>query len=135
MSIADVFDVLSWILIVLGSFFVVTGAVGLIRMPDVFTRMHAASVIDTVGAGFIILGLILQAGFTLVTIKLVFILGLFFFTGPVAAHALAQAALHEQIEPELSHDRRAYASHASGGWSRDDDDAEGAAPAPDADKE
>ncbi len=113
MSVVDVVDALSWVAIALGSFFVVTGAVGLIRMPDVYTRMHAASVIDTMGAGLIILGLILQAGFTLVTLKLLFILALFFFTGPVAAHALAQAALHEEIEPKLDHDRRAYSGHAA----------------------
>ncbi|MGH1417812.1 MAG: monovalent cation/H(+) antiporter subunit G [Hyphomicrobiaceae bacterium] len=113
MIIADVLDVLSWVLIIAGSFFVVTGAVGLIRMPDVYTRMHAASVIDTMGGGLLILGLILQAGLSLVALKLIFILALFFFTGPVAAHALAQAALHEQIKPDLAHDRRAYATHTS----------------------
>lgn len=97
---------LSWILICLGGFFIVAGAVGLLRMPDVFTRMHAASVIDTLGATLLVLGLILQAGLTLVAIKLIFVLGLLFFFGPVASHALAQAALHAGIEPILAEDRR-----------------------------
>ena len=82
------------------------GAFGLVRMPEVFTRMHAASVTDTLGVGFLILGMGLQAGFSLVTLKLLFLLALFFFTGPVVTHALAQACLHEGIEPLLAEDRR-----------------------------
>ena len=96
---------LSWEFIVSGSFFVLVGSVGLLRMPDVFTRMHAASVIDTVGAGFLIAGMMLQAGATLITLKLLFIFVLFFVISPVATHALAQAALHAEQRPELKHDR------------------------------
>ena len=99
-------DLLSWVLIVLGSFFTVVGGIGLVRMPDVYTRMHAASVTDTLGAGFLLIGMMLQAGFGLVTLKLLFILGLFFFFAPVITHALAQVALHERIEPQLAEDRR-----------------------------
>ena len=99
-------DVLSWILIGLGSFFIVVGALGIVRMPDVYTRMHAASVVDTVGAGFLLGGLMVQAGLTLVTLKLAFILLLFLLTGPVVSHALAQAALAADVEPGLSQDRR-----------------------------
>ena len=69
-----VVDILSWVLILLGSFFTLVGALGMIRMPEVFTRMHAASVIDTLGIGLLIAGMVLQAGFTLVTLKLVFLL-------------------------------------------------------------
>jgi multicomponent Na+:H+ antiporter subunit G len=99
-------DILSWALILLGSFFTVAGAIGLVRMPDVFTRMHALSVIDTAGVGFLFVGMMLQAGASLVTLKLVFILALFFFAGPVITHALAQAALHEKVEPLLGARRR-----------------------------
>ncbi len=99
-------DLLSWACILLGSFFTIVGAFGLVRMPEVFTRMHAASVTDTLGVGFLILGMGLQAGLSLVTLKLVFLLALFFFTGPVITHALAQACLHENIRPLLSEDRR-----------------------------
>ena len=60
--------------ILLGSFFTVVGALGLVRMPEIFTRMHAASVTDTLGVGFLILGMSLQAGFGLVTLKLLFLL-------------------------------------------------------------
>ena len=48
-----ILDLLSWLCILLGSFFTIVGAFGLVRMPDVFTRMHAASVIDTLGVGFL----------------------------------------------------------------------------------
>jgi multicomponent Na+:H+ antiporter subunit G len=99
-------DALSWACILLGSFFTVVGAFGLVRMPEVFTRMHAASVTDTLGVGFLILGMGLQAGLSLVTLKLLFLLALFFFTVPVVTHALAQACLHEGIQPILNDDRR-----------------------------
>ena len=99
-------EVLSWALILLGSFFIVVGALGLVRMPDVFTRMHAASVTETLGVGFLILGMCLQAGLGLVTLKLFFLLALFFFTAPVVTHALAQACMHEGIRQVLAEDRR-----------------------------
>lgn len=101
-----IIDVASWALILAGSFFIVTGALGMLRLPDVYTRMHSASLIDTMGAGFLFAGLMLQAGFNQVSLKLLFILLLFFFTGPVVTHALAQAALTAKIEPELDDDRR-----------------------------
>jgi multicomponent Na+:H+ antiporter subunit G len=99
-------DLASWVLILAGSFFILAGAIGMIRLPDVYTRMHSASVIETLGAGFLFAGLMLQAGFSQVTLKLLFILLLFFFTGPVITHALAQAALSADIKPELDEDRR-----------------------------
>jgi multicomponent Na+:H+ antiporter subunit G len=103
--VETVINTVSWALILAGSFFVVVGAIGLVRMPDVYTRMHAASVTDTLGAGLLFAGLILQAGFGLVALKLFFILVLFFFIGPVATHALAQAALHAGVPPQLAEDR------------------------------
>ena len=99
-------SITSWICILLGSFFTLVGAFGLVRMPDVFTRMHAASVIETLGVGFLILGMCLQAGFTLVTVKLLFLMVLFLFTAPVVTHALAQACLQEGLKPLLAEDRR-----------------------------
>jgi multicomponent Na+:H+ antiporter subunit G len=102
-------EIVSWVLLLLGSFFTIVGGVGLVRMPEIFTRMHAASVTDTLGVGFLMLGMCLQAGFSLVTLKLVFLLALFFFTGPVVTHALAQACLHEGVKPRLAEDRRSTA--------------------------
>ncbi len=86
-------DILSWPCLVAGGFFSVVGALGLVRMPNFYTRMHAASVIETLGAGLILFGLVLQAGLTLITAKLLIIGLLIFFTSPTATHALAKAAL------------------------------------------
>jgi multicomponent Na+:H+ antiporter subunit G len=99
-------DGLSWLLILAGSFFVCVGMFGLVRMPDLFTRMHAASVTDTLGAALLFAGFMLQAGLTLVSAKLAMILALLFFSGPVVTHALSQAALHAGIFPRLAEDRR-----------------------------
>lgn len=99
-------DIASGLLIAAGCFFLLVGAIGLVRMPDIYTRAHASSVIDTLGAGFLILGLMLQAGWSLVALKLLFLLAISFFMLPVVSHALAQAALHEKIAPKLAEDRR-----------------------------
>jgi multicomponent Na+:H+ antiporter subunit G len=100
-------DVASWALILAGSFFTLVGALGLVRMPDIFTRMHAASVTDTAGAGLLVFGMMLQAGFGLTALKLLILLALFLFTGPVVTHALAQTCLHEKIKPLLADERAA----------------------------
>ncbi len=97
-----IIDILSGVLLSIGGIFCVIGAIGMLRMPDFFTRMHAASVIDTLGAGLIILGLILQSGFTLVTAKLLILGLLIFFTSPTASHSLANAALTRGSEPVLA---------------------------------
>jgi multicomponent Na+:H+ antiporter subunit G len=95
-------DALSWICLVGGGFFCVVGAVGMLRMPDFYTRMHAASVIETLGAGLILVGLMLQAGFTLVAVKLMIVGMLIFFASPTATHALARAAMARGLKPMLS---------------------------------
>lgn len=92
----------SWAALLGGSFFYLVGAVGLNRMPDVFTRMHAASVSETLGVGLLVLGMVLQAGFTLVAVKLIIIMLVLLVTGPVATHALARAALHDGEKPLLA---------------------------------
>jgi multicomponent Na+:H+ antiporter subunit G len=93
---------LSWLCLLGGGFFCVVGAVGLLRMPDFYTRMHAASVIETLGAGFVLLGLMLQAGVTLVAVKLLILGVLIFFASPTATHALANAAMARGLAPLLS---------------------------------
>ena len=95
-------DILSWAGLAAGGIFCVISALGLVRMPDVYTRMHAASVIDTLGAGLILSGLVIQAGFTLVTAKLLMIGLLIFFTSPTASHALAKAAFTSGVKPLLA---------------------------------
>jgi multicomponent Na+:H+ antiporter subunit G len=92
-------DILSWVLIIAGGVFCLAGAAGLLRMPDFYTRVHAASVTDVVGSFAILAGLALQAGLTLVTVKLAFIALLIFFTSPAATHALVKAALERGVLP------------------------------------
>lgn len=98
---ALVVDLLSWILILAGTAFALIGAIGIIRLPDVFARMHGAGMIDTLGAALILLGLMLQAGPTLVTVKLVLIGVFLFFTSPATTFALARAALAAGVEPAV----------------------------------
>ena len=95
-------NLLSWAALLGGGFFYVVGAIGLNRMPDIFTRMHAVSVSETLGVGLMTLGMLFQAGVTLVAVKLIIILVVMWATGAVATHALARAALHDGEEPLLS---------------------------------
>ena len=97
-----VLKVLSWGCLLTGGFFCIVGSIGLIRMPDFYTRMHAASVTETLGAGLLLLGLMIEAGFSLVTAKLLMIGLLIFMTGPAATHALAKAALIRGLQPLLA---------------------------------
>ena len=92
-------DLLSAAFVLAGGFFLVVGGIGLVRLPDLFTRLHAAGIGDTLGVGLLVLGFIVQAGFGTVTIKLVLILLFLLLTGPVATHALAKAALHGGVRP------------------------------------
>ncbi|VUD62530.1 Na(+)/H(+) antiporter subunit G [Thalassocella blandensis] len=93
-------DAISWFLLASGCFLCITGGLGLFRFPDFFTRMHAASITDSLGSGLIIVGLAFQTpGDWLVVAKLGFILVFIFFTSPTASHALAKAALHAGQKP------------------------------------
>ncbi len=95
-------EVIAWILISAGGFFFIVSAIGINRMPDVFTRLHAASVGETFGSGLMLVGMIVMAGFTLVTAKLVLLLLFLWFMGPVATHAIARAALQAGERPTLT---------------------------------
>ena len=99
-------DIASWVLLTLGGFFVLVGGIGALRMPDLYTRMHAASITDSLGAILVLCGLVLQAGFTLDAVKLVAILFFLLFTSPTAANALASAALMAGINPGVAKPRR-----------------------------
>ena len=94
-------DILSGILLAAGSFFILVGAIGLIRLPDVFARMHGAGVTDTLGAALFIGGLMLQSGLSLISVKLLLILVFFFFASPTSSYALANAALSQGLKPWL----------------------------------
>ena len=92
-------DLLSALFVLAGGFFLVVGGLGLVRLPDLFTRMHAAGVGDTLGVGLFMVGFMFLVDLGGVTIKLVLVLVLLLLTGPVATHALAKAALHRGLRP------------------------------------
>ncbi|MDP6604316.1 MAG: monovalent cation/H(+) antiporter subunit G [Rhodospirillales bacterium] len=96
---AIIADVVSGFLLAAGAFLALVGAVGIIRLPDVFARMHGAGMIDTLGAGSILAGLMVQAGFTMTTVKLILIAIFLLFTTPTTTHALATAALKSGLKP------------------------------------
>ena len=85
--------------LLLGAFLIISGAVGVLRFPDFFTRMHAAGVTETLATTLILLGLILLAGWSILSFKLLLILLFILITSPVASHALTKAALHGNLQP------------------------------------
>lgn len=93
-------EILSWILILSGAFFVLVGAIGTVRFPDFWSRLHAASVSDSAGMILLFLGMAMQAGFSLVAVKLAIIGAFLFITGPTATHATANAALVSGLRPK-----------------------------------
>jgi multicomponent Na+:H+ antiporter subunit G len=97
---AMAFDIASWILLSVGGVFVFIGGLGALRMPNLYTRIHAASLTDTMGAVLVIGGIMLQAGLTLATIKLAAILLFLLLTSPTASNALASAAILSGLQPD-----------------------------------
>lgn len=95
-------QIVSTVLLIGGTFWGISGAVGIFRFPDFFARLHAAGVTDTLCAGSILTGLMLQAGLTLISLKLAFVLLFLWFTSPVASHALARAALSLGLVPRTN---------------------------------
>lgn len=95
-------NILSGACLVLGSFLIFSGGVGLLRFPDFYTRMHAAGVTETLATAFILFGLMLLAGWGIVLAKLVMILLFVLITSPTASHALAKSAQHGKLAPLLA---------------------------------
>ena len=87
------------VLCLLGALFFLAAAIGLLRLPDFYTRIHAAGITDTVGSWLIVIGLISQAGLTLTTARLAILLFLLVATSPLASHALAKAAYLRGLDP------------------------------------
>lgn len=100
--IALALDLASAALMITGAVFVLAGAIGMLRLPDFYTRIHAAGVTDTLGAELIVIGLMLQSGFTLTTAKLALLGLLVFLTSPTATHAVANAAFRSGLRPLLT---------------------------------
>ena len=90
-------------LLVIGAASVLVGGIGVIRMPDLYTRMHASSLTDTVASLALLTGLMLHSGLTLATFKLFTILAFVLLTGPTATYALANAAFSSGVQPPVPH--------------------------------
>jgi multicomponent Na+:H+ antiporter subunit G len=110
MGIAVV-DIFGWIFIVAGSVFVIIGGIGLLRLPDFYSRIHAAGITDTMGAWLILIGLMFSAGWSLVTAKLVMLLFFLLLTSPLASHALAKAAFMRGLKPMIGSELRREDDH------------------------
>lgn len=95
----NVLDLLSWACLMGGVFFCFVGGVGLLRLPDFYSRLHGGSMTDTLGAGLVLIGLMFQAGLSLVTVKLVMILFFLLLTSPTSTHALAKSAFDAGLKP------------------------------------
>ena len=96
---ATALDVLSWLMLLSGAGFVLIGGIGILRLPDLYTRMHAASLTDTLGTLLILGGIVVQSGLTLASVKLLAIAVFLLLTGPTATYALANAALLAGLLP------------------------------------
>ncbi len=97
--ISAIVDMASWVLLTLGGISVLIGGIGALRMPDLYTRIHAASLTDSTGAILVLVGIMLQAGWSLETIKLGAILMFLLLTSPTASNALAVTALRDGLRP------------------------------------
>lgn len=100
--IETIVEILSWFFMVSGSIFVLIGAIGTLRFPDFWSRLHAASITESAGMILLIIGMCLQAGPTLITVKLLLIGIFLFLTGPTSTHAVADAALVTGLRPPES---------------------------------
>ena len=102
---AIILDIATFLCLAAGLVSMAIGSYGLLKLPDMFARMHAAGMVDTLGLGLIVVGLFLQAGFSLISFKLFLIIVFVLYTGPAVTHALAQAALNAGMKPMLHDDR------------------------------
>ena len=96
-----VIDWLSAFCLLAGAVLCITGGVGLLRLPDFFSRVHAAGLTETLAAPLLLTGLMLQMDWSLDLLKVLIILLLVLATNPTATHAMAKAALHGGHRPRL----------------------------------
>lgn len=98
--LADVSGMAGSAMILLGCLFVLVGGLGLLRLGDFYARLHAGSIVDTLGAGLVLGGLMLHGGWSLASVKLGLILAFLLLATPTAAHALAGAAHVMGVRPQ-----------------------------------
>jgi multicomponent Na+:H+ antiporter subunit G len=99
-------NIISTVLMAGGAFFMITGAVGLLRLPDFYTRLHATGKCDTLGEVLIIVGCMIYQGWSFITIKLFFLMLFIFIANPVATHAIMKAAYVTGVKPWKKGDER-----------------------------
>lgn len=97
--IEQLLPILRDVCLVVGALCVLVGSLGILRFPEFFSRVHATGITETVGIGFIFAGLFVEAGLSLVSVKLLIILIFVFFTSPTSSHALAKTAIHAGLAP------------------------------------
>jgi multicomponent Na+:H+ antiporter subunit G len=97
-------DIIAIPLILVGLFFLMVAAIGMLRLPDVFTRSHAVSLTDSLGAFCMLVGLALYQGFGINMLKILVVLALLFLLNPVIAHATIRAAYRVGVKPQAEED-------------------------------
>ncbi len=105
-SMIDLTSILTIVFVVAGIFFLLVGSVGIIRLPDFYSRTHATSKSDTLGMILIIIGLIIFEGLTINSGKLVLVLLFIMLANPIGAHALARAAYNAGLKPLLPENKK-----------------------------
>ncbi len=92
-------SMLAIVMIVAGLFFLIVAAIGMLRLPDVFSRSHALSLTDSLGAFLVLVGLAVYQGFSLNLLKILMVLALIYLINPVVSHATIRAALRSGLKP------------------------------------
>jgi len=90
-------DYISLVLLLSGAFFFLAGTVGLLRFPDIYTRLHALTKADNVGLGLVVIGLLIQAPSWAAVGKLLLIWLLVLLAGASVSHLIAKTALQRGI--------------------------------------
>ena len=105
-----VVEITSWLFILAGALLGIAGGIGIHRFHDFYSRLHAVGITDTLCAAMFLIGLMLQTGVSIASLKLLLIFIFLFFSSPTATHALANAALLGGLKPELDEDSNGHRS-------------------------
>lgn len=101
-----IINIISIVFIIIGIIFMLVGSIGMLRLPDFYSRTHAVSKSDTLGIIFVIVGLVVYEGFTQSGLKLILIVLFIALANPVGTHALARAAMKKGLKPFYSHSKQ-----------------------------
>ena len=87
------------VLLVAGTFFMLIGTIGFLRFPDFYSRIHATGKCDTLGEGLMLIGLMIYAGVSFVSVKILFLMIFILVANPTSTHAIAKAAYDVGLQP------------------------------------